>query len=169
MVPLETTFLTLIAENRQRILRLCRVYAKTAQDREDLYQDVLFQIWRALPTFNGHSHANTWLYRIALNTAIGAARKSGGPRRGVVVANDARVRSAEGPGSPAPEPEVGALYDAIARLDTIERALVTLFLEDLTYAEIGSVLGLSVSHVGVMLHRAKKKLLRLMQREEVSP
>ncbi len=71
----EHKFLELVTENRNRILRVCRVYAWNAADQDDLYQDILFQIWRGLLTLKEKQFANTWLYRVAINTAISFARK----------------------------------------------------------------------------------------------
>src|SRR5258706_12148717 len=88
MEPLETRFLALVGENRQRLLRLCRVYARGEQDPEDLYQEVLFQIWRALPGYRGESGADTWLWRGAGGSsrrslcAEGARGGGGGAGRG---------------------------------------------------------------------------------------
>src|SRR5437016_5361218 len=72
--PDEQQFLDLINGNRPRILKICRVYAWNAADRDDLYQEILFQIWRALPGLKQDNHANTWLYRIAINTSISFLR-----------------------------------------------------------------------------------------------
>jgi RNA polymerase sigma-70 factor, ECF subfamily len=166
MEPLETRFLALIDENRQRILRLCCVYARGEQDREDLYQEVLFQIWRALPGFRGQSRENTWLWRVALNTAISHVRKDAAAgRRAAVVRDQSQVERAADPrgGTAAAELDFEALYAAIAQLDKVEKAVITLFLEEMTYEEIGSVLGMTAGHVGVLLHRTKKKLFRLME------
>jgi RNA polymerase sigma-70 factor, ECF subfamily len=168
MEPLETTFLALVAENRQRLLRLCRVYARGEQDREDLYQEVLFQIWRALPGYRGESRADTWLWRVALNTAISYVRKDAAAsrrRRAAVVRDQSEVERTADPrgGAAAAEADFEALYAAIAQLDKVEKAVITLFLEEMSYEEIGSVLGLTAGHVGVLLHRTKKKLFRLME------
>src|SRR5687768_6083529 len=73
----EHRFLELLNENRNRILRVCRVYAWNSADQDDLYQEVLCQIWRALPDLKEKQFANTWLYRVAINTAISFARKLG--------------------------------------------------------------------------------------------
>jgi RNA polymerase sigma-70 factor (ECF subfamily) len=163
MPPLETTFLTLLQENRQKILRVCRVYAWTAQDREDLYQEVLFQIWRALPNLQEPAHANTWLYRIALNTAISFVRKSAASKRHKISLEDGHLQQI------APQqsnnPQTDALYEAIGKLDKLERAVMTLFLEEMSYEQIADIMGLNAGHVGVMLHRAKKKLSASMKGE----
>src|SRR5881628_2147814 len=97
MEPLETRFLALIDENRQRMLRLCRVYARGEQDREDLYQEVLFQIWRALPGYRGESAADTWLWRVALNTAISHVRKDAVGGRASIVRDQSEVERAADP------------------------------------------------------------------------
>ncbi len=165
---IEKQFLELIEGNRARILRLCRVYAWTAPDQEDLYQEIQFQIWRALPGLQMEAHANTWLYRVALNTAISHVRKQKtGSRQDIPVGQEQiheLIERQQTTSSP-PNPQLDRLYEAIAKLDKVERGLVTLFLEDLSYEEMAEVLGLSSSHVGVMLHRAKKKLSQLMQEE----
>ena len=166
---METKFLALIGENRQRILRLCRVYARGEQDREDLYQEVLFQIWRALPGYRGESRTDTWLWRVALNTAISYVRKDAAANRrrqaSAVRDQQSQVERAADPrhGAGAVEPDFDALYAAIAQLDKVEKAVITLFLEDMSYEEIGGVLGMTAGHVGVLLHRTKKKLFRLME------
>ena len=164
--PDEQPFLELIDRNRIRILKVCRVYAWNAADREDLYQEILFQIWRGLPGLKQDNHANTWLYRIAINTSISFVRKRGA-RGGPAVPLDheeltQHIESRQ-TGDGAGEDRLARLYDAIAQLNEVEKALVALFLEDFSYEEMAEVLGLSASNVGVMLHRAKKKLLTLMQ------
>jgi RNA polymerase sigma-70 factor, ECF subfamily len=163
---LETRFLELVRDNRQKILRVCRVYAWSAQDREDLYQEIVFQIWRALPTLKQPNFADTWLYRIAMNTAISHVRKSTASKK--TKAGSALERLEEVPdhrqqGERSASSEVDALYSAIGKLDKVERAVITLFLEELSYEQIGEIMGLSASHVGVMLHRAKKKVAGWMQ------
>ena len=164
--PDEQQFLALINGNRPRILKVCRVYAWNAADRDDLYQEILFQIWRALPGLKQDIRANTWLYRIAINTSISFVRRRsarGGPA--VPLDHEQLTHHIESHQThdDGAEEQLARLYDAIARLNEVEKALVTLFLEDFSYDEMAEVLGLSASNVGVMLHRAKKKLLTLMQ------
>ena len=164
--PDEKQFLELINGNRPRILKVCRVYAWNAADRDDLYQEILFQIWRALPGLKQDTHANTWLYRIAINTSISFIRRRtarGGPAVPLdheQLTHHIESRQTQDDGA---EEQLTRLYDAIAQLNEVEKALVTLFLEDFSYDEMAEVLGISASNVGVMLHRAKKKLSTLMQ------
>jgi RNA polymerase sigma-70 factor (ECF subfamily) len=168
---MEGEFINLIEVNRQRILRICQVYAWTAPDQEDLYQEILFQIWRGLPRLREHRHANTWLYRVALNTAISFVRKARtGPN--LVPTDHEQLRAwadqrQEHSAESDPDPQVDRLYEALAKLNAVEKGMITLYLEDLSYEEIGEVMGTNANQVGVMLHRTRKKLSALMQEMEV--
>jgi RNA polymerase sigma-70 factor, ECF subfamily len=167
--PDETGFLKLIEENRPKILKICRVYAWNPSDRDDLYQEVLFQIWRALPGLKEGAYGGTWLYRVALNTSISFIRKHAGRNsRATACGPDDLTRQIESAQVPeeSDDGRLGRLYEAIAQLNETEKALVVLFLEDLSYEQIADALGLSANHVGVALHRAKKKLSVLMKDEE---
>lgn len=159
-------FLELIGENRPKILKICRVYAWNREDQDDLYQEILCQVWRALPGLKEGVFANTWLYRVALNTAISFVRKDKS-RRAQVVSCDAEQITQVPDSKPTHDADtqekVSALFQAIAQLNETEKAIITLFLEDLSYEQIAAVLGISESNVGVLLHRAKKKLSTLMK------
>jgi RNA polymerase sigma-70 factor, ECF subfamily len=167
----EQKFLELVNENRDRILRVCRVYAWNAADQDDLYQEILCQIWRSLPALKESHFANTWLFRVAINTAISFVRKRASRLDRVVHFNHSdltRTIEAQQTAEAKADDRMASLYNAIYQLNPIEKALVTLFLEDLTYEQIAEATGINASHVGVMLHRAKKKLSALMT-EEAKP
>ena len=155
-------------ENQNRILRVCRVYVWNLADREDLYQEILFQIWRGLPDLKEKQFANTWLYRVAINTAISFARKRGVRTDRVVYVEHADLThtiESRQTTEQNTDDRLATLYNAIYSLDPVERALVTLFLEGLTYEQIAESTGITANNVGVMLHRAKKKLPSLMKEE----
>jgi len=156
--PDEQRFLELINGNRPRILRVCRVYAWNSADQDDLYQEILSQIWRGLPGLKEKYFANTWLYRVAINTAISFVVHF--EHADLTRAIESRQTTEE-----SNDDRMVSLYNAIYRLNPIEKALVTLFLEDLTYEQIAEATGISANNVGVMLHRAKKKLSDLMTEE----
>lgn len=161
----EHRFLELVKENQNRILRVCRVYSWNAADQDDLYQEILFQIWRGLPDLKETQFANTWLYRVAIYTAISFARKRAiRSDRVVYIEHDALARAIESRqlSEGIADERIASLYTAIYKLDPIEKALVTLFLEGFTYEQMAEVTGISANHAGVMLHRAKKKLSSLM-------
>ena len=167
-LPDEQRFLDLINGNRPRILRVCRVYAWNSADQDDLYQEILSQIWRGLPGLKEKQFANTWLYRVAINTSNSFVRKRASRSDRVVHFNHADLTRAIESGQ-ATEENTGDrfanLYTAIFKLDPLEKALVTLFLEDFTYEQIAEATGINANNVGVMLHRAKKKLSCLMTEE----
>jgi RNA polymerase sigma-70 factor (ECF subfamily) len=164
--PDERQFLELIHGNRPRILKICRVYAWNVHDQEDLFQEILFQIWRGLPGLRQNTHANTWLYRIAINTSISFLRRRRARGAQPVPLDHEQLAhfiESRQTGDDGAQERLARLYDAIARLNEVERALVALFLEDFSYEEMAGVLGLGAGTVGVMLHRAKKKLYTLMK------
>jgi RNA polymerase sigma-70 factor (ECF subfamily) len=162
----EHRFLELVHENRNRILKICRVYAWNAADQDDLYQEILFQIWRGLPGLKEKQFANTWLYRVAINSAISFVRKrSVRSDRVVYVQQSDLTRTIESRQATEEKTDerLANLYSAIFKLDPLEKALITLFLEDFTYEQMAEITGISANHAGVMLHRAKKKLSCLMK------
>jgi RNA polymerase sigma-70 factor (ECF subfamily) len=164
----EHKFLELVNENRNRILRVCHVYLWNSADQDDLYQEILFQIWRGLPALKEKQFANTWLYRVAINTAISFTRKrTSRTERVVYVEHTDLTRTIESRQTleQNADDRIATLYNAIFKLDPLEKALVTLYLEDFTYEQIAEVTGISANNVGVMLHRARKKLSGLIAEE----
>jgi RNA polymerase sigma-70 factor (ECF subfamily) len=133
-----------------------------------LYQEILFQIWRGLPGLKEKQFANTWLYRVAINTAISFVRKRVSSSGRVIHFEHAELtRTIESRQTTEPNTDerIANLYSAIYKLDPLEKALITLFLEDFSYDEIAEATGITANNVGVMLHRAKKKLSCLMTEE----
>ena len=153
-------FLELVNRYQPVIHKVCRMYADSPEDRQDLFQDILFQLWRSYPSFQGRSNFSTWMYRIALNTAIAALRKE--IRKPEHVGLDGEAIPAAAPGVEAGAAErVEALYGLVRKLSRVDRALVMLYLEDLSYREMSEVLGLSESNIGVKLNRIKARLQAL--------
>lgn len=163
----EQRYRRLIERNRGRLRRLAGAYAASAEDERDLYQEMLLQAWRSLPSFEGRSSPDTWLYRVALNTALDHDR-SEERRRSARLDEDhpLRDRSFERPDRRYEEREkLERLYDAIDRLADADRALVLMYLEEKSYAEMSEVLGISESYVGVKLHRVRKELSEMLAEE----
>lgn len=137
--------------------KICRIYKKDAADREDLFQEILYNAWRSYPRFEGRSKFSTWLYRVALNTALHQNRKD--KLAASIVDFESRTID------PFGEEEVDTLkilYQAIDQLNPVEKSIIILFLEDQSYQEIAEVTGLSVSNVGVKLNRIKMKVKKIM-------
>lgn len=158
-ITFEEPFLALLNAHRGLIHRIAQAYATQSMDRQDLFQEMVYQLWRSYPGYRRESSPITWLYRVALNTALTAVRRRA--RRPRLVPMEAAPEPAAPPAH-APDPEAAALHRAIDRLEEIERALLMCYLEDLSYARIGEILGISESNVGVRLTRVKTKLRGLV-------
>jgi RNA polymerase sigma-70 factor (ECF subfamily) len=154
-------FVQLIEDNKRLIYKVCHVYARTSEDKEDLYQEILVQLWSSLPTFRHESKFTTWMYRVALNTAIAGLRKrkhtppqAEFTEKHVAVAEPAYMEGEQ-------KDPVTELYAAIQLLTPVEKAVVTLYLEDKSYDEMEEVLGIAGSTLRVKMTRIKDKLQKL--------
>jgi len=159
----EEPFLALLNAHLGLIHRIARTYATQSMDRQDLFQEMVYQLWRSYPSYRRESSPITWLYRVALNTALTAARRRARRPRLVPLAGTPEPAA---PPPPADDPEAASLHRAIGRLEEIERALLMCYLDDLSYARIGEILGISESNVGVRLTRIKAKLRGLVGETE---
>ncbi|OUJ71021.1 RNA polymerase sigma factor [Hymenobacter crusticola] len=158
----ETIFLSTLNPHLGLVYRVCRLYCRDADDRQDLQQEILYQLWKAYPSFQGTARFSTWLYRVALNTALTYERQR--RRRPAAEPLNDWVLELAAPLS-APETEqVQVLYAAIEQLSAVDKAVVLLYLEEQTYAQIAEVTGLTVNHVSVRLVRIKKKLEHALKR-----
>ena len=136
------------------------MYGATEHDRQDLFQEIVIQLWRAYPTFRGEAKFSTWLYRIALNTAISDLRK----QRRHITPVDPELLPAELQDiqySTDKEEQVQQLYAAINRLTEVEKALTMLYLEDKSYLEMEEILGISQNNLRVKMNRIKDKLRKI--------
>jgi len=135
------------------------MYCNSKEDREDLFQDIVLQLWRAYPTFRGDAKVSTWIYRIAINNAITRLRKETKKEKFTDLNNEAlNVRDEE----TVIDEKAARMYEAIKKLTEIERALCMLYLENCSYKEIAEVMGLSETNVGFKLNKLKSKLKSLV-------
>lgn len=157
---LDSDFLGLLNEHRGVLHRVCRTYASRIDDREELFQEIVYQMWRAFPGYRREAAPITWIYRIALNTAISSLRRRS--RRPLDVPLEAAPDVATAPVAGAGGP--GELLNrAIRSLGDVERALLMCYLDGLSYKEIGAVLGLSETNVGARLSRVRARLQQLVR------
>jgi RNA polymerase sigma-70 factor, ECF subfamily len=150
-------FVNLVERNRRRLEGIARSYAP-GSEWKDLYQEVLLQLWKALPNFAGRSSIDTWVYRVALNTAITYRRASaraplvpGGTTESLAATSTARA--------PGTRSELAILEDFLQSLGPGDRALLLLYLDDRSYREIAEITGLSETNVGARLSRLKKRFI----------
>lgn len=156
-------FEMMIFENQPLILKICSIYASNEVDREDLFQEIVINLWQGIKGFEGKSKLSTWIYRVGLNTAISKARKM---KRNVLQYTQS-LPDREWVVDSTQEHEVEALYKAIEFLKPTEKAIVLLYLENKSYEEISEIVGIGKSNVSVKLVRLKKKLEQLMKPKQV--
>lgn len=148
-------FVELISEHQKLIHKVCNVYGATPEDRKDLFQDIVLQLWRSYPSFKEEARITTWLYRVALNTAITQQRKK---KKQLVSLSDKSggLESIEDDLNLKEDKQV--LHLLISQLDAIEKSIILLYLEEKSYDEIAEIMGLTKTNVSVKLVRIKKKL-----------
>jgi len=155
---MEKKFLKTIHDYQNIIYKVCRVYRDSKEDQEDLFQEIVYQLWKSYPSFKGESKVSSWLYRIALNTSISVFRKT-------IPLIDNYEEFPENM-HPLEEESVSEneerLFSALRKLNNAEKAVISLYLEAFNYQEIAEITGLSESNVGVKLNRIKNKLIKLI-------
>jgi RNA polymerase sigma-70 factor, ECF subfamily len=155
-------FEDLIAKNEDRIYRICRSYLTSKSDIPDLYQEILLAIWKSIDRFRHEAAWSTYIYRIAVNTAIKFTKKADNIREQAlpdieVEDNPQKTEYLE------KERTLNAMHACIQMLNDSDKLLITLVLEDLSYKEIAEILGSSTNLVGVRIKRVKGRILKLME------
>ncbi len=157
---LKELFVQKINEHERLIYKICHIYTRDELDLQDLFQEIVIQLWKAYPSFKGKAKFSTWLYKVGINTAIAGLRK----KRTV-------TESLEHEKLPATiddtqtyqqkEEQFTQLYSAIEMLNEIEKAIVMLYLEDKSYQEMEEILGINEGNLRVKMNRIKEKLRQL--------
>lgn len=162
---MEKEFLQIITENQGIIHKVCSIYCDLEEDRRDLFQEIIVQLWKSYPSFRSESKFSTWMYRVALNTAITSFKKDKRQpdKTGISYEN---LHLAEEIYDTRTEEQIRMLNSAVARLTGIEKSIILLFLEDKKYEEIADITGITQNYVRVKMNRIKKKLKLLMNTEE---
>jgi RNA polymerase sigma factor (sigma-70 family) len=165
-VETETSFLVNLNQNIGIVHRVCHTYfRRDAAEREDVFQDIMYQLWKSYPQFKGESKFSTWMYKVALNTAITHIRRSTrAPRNAELTESVARAPPINEHMSRVEQ--VHLLHEAIAALTDIDKAIILLHLEDQNYDEIASITGLTRTNVSVRLVRIKRALKDYLQRNQ---
>ena len=157
----EHQFELLVREHKRTIYTVCYMFSHNKTEVEDLFQEVLIRLWNGFDHYEGRSSARTWVYRVALNTAINQDKKE--RRRIETVPLTVDIDPFEADDSKTQQ--VRKLHDLISQLELIDRSLVLLWLEGIPYDEIGAIIGITPNNVGVRLARIKEKLVQMSKKQ----
>lgn len=151
-------FIRILKENKRIIIKVIYSYCKDSEDRKDLEQEIVFQIWRSLKSYDERCKVSTWIYRIALNVAITHYRKESTRNEKNTNLGESIFQIAEDDSSEEEKNRQELLYKLINRFDPLNKAIIILYLEDKSYRDISELLGISETNVGTKLNRMKNQL-----------
>ena len=155
METLETKFAEMVREHKSTIFMVCYMFSKDQDEVNDLFQEVLINLWKGLDSFKGESDIKTWIYRVSLNTCISSERKK--KRNVLPLEMDVNLYEDRDDDTR----QIKMLYHRINKLGFFDRAIVLLWLENLNYNEIAAITGISVKNVSVRLFRIKEQLKKM--------
>jgi RNA polymerase sigma-70 factor (ECF subfamily) len=158
----EKEFAKLIKDNQGLIIKVSRLYTNSLEDEQDLFQEIVLQLWRSYDTFKGQSKISTWMYRVALNTAITLFRKkTKSPQTDELMDFHASSYLED---DDEKQQQISLLYKVVKMLPQVERAIVMMYLDDLPYRDIAENLGITEVNARVKMNRLKKTLKQLMEK-----
>ena len=149
-------FVDIIKEHEALIYKITKVYADRRQDEQDLYQEIVYQLWKSFASFRNESKISTWMYRIALNTAIAYLNRE--KRKAILLPIYETLFNKPDEKDSVKEERIDKMYALIKKLNTLEKGIILLWLEGKNYEEIAAITGFSSSNVGTRLGRIKQKL-----------
>ena len=155
MKDLQSEFERMVRENRSTIYTVCYMFSNDQDEVADLFQEVLINLWKSLPSFEGRSDVRSWIYRVSLNVCISLDRKK---QRHKTVPLTMDIDPYEEAETNQNSRQMEMLRQRIARLGQFDRAIILLWLENMTYEEIAAVMGITVKNVSVRLYRIKEEL-----------
>lgn len=158
---MEKKFVELINKHQGILQKICNIYFYGSPYKEDYYQEIIIRLWKAYPNFKNQSSFSTWLYRVALNTAIDILRKQS--IRPVHVELSEYEYSRPDDNYQLESENKDKLYWAIHHLTEVERAIILLYLESYEYKEISIIIGISEGNIGVKINRIKNKLNKILK------
>lgn len=161
MKTTEIAFEEMLREHKNTIYTVCYMFSKDREEVNDLFQEVVINIWKGMPSFKGESNVKTWIWRISFNTCISLGRKKKRTEKvplsmAIDLFNDSNEETRQ----------IKQLYERIHRLQPFDRAIVLLWLEGLPYDEIGAIVGISTKNVSVRLYRIKEELKNMSNHQE---
>ena len=161
MTEKERQFELLVREHKRTIYTVCYMFSKDSDEVDDLFQEILIRLWKGFDSFEERSSTRTWIYRVALNAAINNDKKERRRVKTVPLTIDIDPYDSDDPSTQ----QIRQLYDRINQLDLIDRSLILLWLEGVSYDEIGAIIGITPTNVGVRLLRIKDKLAKMSNKK----
>lgn len=159
---MEIQFITMIKQHRGILYKVSNLYCHHPEDKKDLFQEIVLQLWRSFPAFKNNSQPSTWMYRVALNTAISNFRKENRkPERRSILDTDFQIPDFSD--HPQQSENLSILNQAINQLNQIEKAIIMLYLDEKSYDDIAEITGITKTNVGVKLNRIKIKLEKIIK------
>ena len=156
----EKKFLRLISEHEGLIHKICHVYAADALAKQDLFQEIVIQLWKSFENFRNESKISTWMYRVALNTALTEKRRNK-TKVSISFLGSLKDDKAQESNMDANEENLNLLFSAISKLTEVEKAVVMLYLDDKSYEDMEDVLGINQGTLRVKMNRIKEKLRQI--------
>jgi len=151
-------FEQILEENKHKIYRICKIYAVSPIEPQDLFQEVVFQIWKSLGSFKGTASISTWIYKITLNVCYRSKLKYEKKEEKTISFESIHIVPVEKTSQNDQNDKHQALYDCIATLNESDQALIILYLDEVRYKEIALITGLTENHVAVKMKRIRKLL-----------
>lgn len=158
---MEKKFTELLYQNQGIVHKICSLYFNNRIEKEDYKQELIIQLWKAFPSFNNQSKFSTWMYRVCLNAAIDILRKEKTQPQFVKIDNYSLGTMSEANNEKNENQE--KLYQAIKGLSDIDKAIITLYLDEFSYKEISEIIGISESNTGVKINRIKSLILKSIE------
>ncbi len=155
-------FITFVDSYRKLIYKVCRIYCRDNAQTRDVEQEILAQLWMSFPKYNSAYRPSTWIYRIALNTAISYYRREKKHRTNHVEIDQSVFQLVAEQDNHELEEQIKQLYHVMEGFPELDRALLLLYLDDNSYEEIAQVLGITVTNVATKISRLKQRLKKLM-------
>ena len=154
MKDIELQFTKMVKEHRKTIYTVCYFFSKDTEEVNDLYQEILINLWKGFEQFRGESSLKTWIWRVSLNTCNNQERKKKSSVQTIPLSIDIDLYNDDDEHSR----QIQILYDRINRLDVFDRAIILLWLENMSYQDIANVVGITLSNVSTRLFRIKEQL-----------
>jgi len=159
---LEQDFIDQVMDAQGIVHKVCGIYCDNVEDRKDLFQEILINLWKSYSSFRGDSKFSTWMYRVSFNVAMQRLRKANKKKEDVTLPVDFD-EIAYPPEERLPEKELQMMHDAINQLSDVEKAIVMLYLEEKGNEEIAEIMGISQNYVRVKMTRIRKKLKKMVE------